>query len=181
MNVLFLFGSPKRNGYTAQLCGAFLKGLAKTDSVKIVRLFDLLPKPCNDCGYCKAADGCSKKDLDEFMADYLAADLIVVASPIYLLSLPAPMKALFDRFQRFFSARFRRNIAVPIEKPKRAVLLLTAGSDGKTGAEIIEKQVERAFSVMHTQVVGTVLAEHTDTQPIAEPIFQQAYALAKQL
>ena len=116
MNTLILFGSPKRNGNTAQLCGAFLQGLPKNNTVEIVRLFDLNPKPCNDCGYCKASDGCSKKDLDAFMQKFQEADLIVVASPVYLCSFPAPMKALFDRFQRFYCARFRRGIETPAQK-----------------------------------------------------------------
>lgn len=181
MKALFLFGSPKRNSHTAALCGAFMQGLPKDCEVEIVRLFDLMPKPCNDCGYCKASDGCSKKDLDAFMESYFDADLVVVASPVYLLSYPAPLKALFDRFQRFYSARFRRGIEVPIAKPKKAVLLLTAGSDGKEAQAVIEAQTRRAFSVMHTEIVGTVLAEHTDDAPASREVLQRAFSLAKSL
>lgn len=181
MKALFLFGSPKRNGHTAALCGAFMKGLSKTYEVEIVRLFELMPKPCNDCGYCKASEGCSKKDLDAFMEKYFEADLVVVASPVYLLSYPAPVKALFDRFQRFYNARFRRGILKPIEKPKKAVLLLTSGDDGKEAQTVIEAQTRRAFSVMNTETVGTVLAQHTDDAPVAQETLQRAFLLAKSL
>lgn len=181
MKVLILFGSPRKNGNTAQLCGAFMKGLAKEDTVEIVRLFEQMPTPCNDCGYCKAAEGCSKKDLDALMQQFAQADLVVVASPVYLLSFPAPMKALFDRFQRFFCARFRRNIEQPIEKPKKAVLLLTAGSDGKEAEDTIKAQVSRAFSVMNTKVVGSLLVEHTDDTRVTQADLQRAYSLAKRL
>lgn len=181
MKALILFGSPKRNSHTAQLCGAFLQGLSKSFEVEIIRLFELMPKPCNDCGYCKASEGCSKKDLDSFMQKYADADLIVVASPVYLCSFPAPMKALFDRFQRFYCARFRRGIATPIEKPKKAVLLLSAGSDGSEAQSMIETQVKRAFSVMNTTIAGTVLAENTDSGPISREVLQQAFLLAKKI
>lgn len=181
MKALILFGSPKRNSHTAQLCGAFLQGLSKDYEIEIVRLFDCMPKPCNDCGYCKASEGCSKKDLDAFMEQYFDADLVVVASPVYLLSYPAPLKALFDRFQRFYNARFRRGILKPIEKPKKAVLLLSAGDDGKEAKAVIEAQTRRAFSVMNTEIVGTVLAEHTDDAPVAREILQRAFLLAKSL
>lgn len=181
MKALFLFGSPKRNSHTAQLCGAFLKGLSKSYEVEIVRLFDLMPKPCNDCGYCKASEGCSKKDLDAFMEKYFEADLVVVASPVYLLSYPAPLKALFDRFQRFYNARFRRGIEQPIAKPKKAVLLLSAGDDGKEAQTVIEAQTRRAFSVMHTEIVGMVLADNTDRTPVSHEALQRAFLLAKSL
>ncbi len=181
MKALIFYGSPKRNSHTAQLCGAFMKGLSKRYDVEIIRLFELMPKPCNDCGYCKASDGCSKKDLDVVMQSFSEADLIVVASPVYLLSYPAPLKALFDRFQRFYCARFRRGILKPVEKPKKAVLLLSAGSDGKTAQEIIEAQTSRAFSVMNTEIIGTILADNTDTAPVAQETLQRAFLLAKSL
>lgn len=179
MKALVLFGSPKRNSHTARLTGAFLKGLSKSFDVEIVRLFELKPTPCNDCGYCKASDGCSKKDLDEFMNHYFDADLIVIASPVYLDAFPAPMKALFDRFQRFFCARFRRHIEKPIEKPKQAVMLLTAGSDGAEAQAVLEKQVRRAFSVMNTNLCATILADHTDEREISDADLQRAYLLAQ--
>lgn len=181
MKALIFYGSPKRNSHTAQLCSAFLKGLSKAYEVEIVRLFALMPTPCNDCGYCKASDGCSKKDLEQVMHSFFEADLVIVASPVYLLSYPAPLKALFDRFQRFYSARFRRGILKPVAKPKKSVLLLTAGSDGAEAKEIIEMQTKRAFSVMNTTVIGTVLADNTDTEPLPQAALQQAYLLAKSL
>ena len=48
MKALIFYGSPKRNSHTAQLCSAFLKGLSKAYEVEIVRLFALMPTPCND-------------------------------------------------------------------------------------------------------------------------------------
>lgn len=181
MNVLILFGSPKRTGYTQKLTDAFLEGFEKPYTLEYVRLFDLSPIPCNDCGYCKRAEGCSKRDLDAFMESYLKADLVIIASPIYLFSMPAPLKALFDRFQRFYNARFSRNITVPISKSKQAILLLTAGSDGELGKRVIEQQVKTAFSVMNTKLVASLLWEQTDAKTEAPAILQKANMLGKQI
>lgn len=181
MNVLVLFGSPHRNGNTAKMTAAFLRGLSKEDNIEIVHVFALAPVPCNSCGYCKAADGCSKKDLDGFMKKFEEADVIVVASPVYLLSMPAPMKALFDRFQRYFEARFRRGIAVPMEKPKQAVLLVTSGRDGKLGFEVMKEQVRMAFSVMNTKLIGGILKSDTDTARLTDEDLNDVYALARRL
>lgn len=181
MKILVIFGSPHRNGNTAKMTAAFLRGFSKEDSIEIVHAFELSPVPCNSCGYCKAADGCSKKDLDSFIKKLEDADVIVVASPVYLLSMPAPMKALFDRFQRYFEARFRRGIAAPIEKPKQAVLLVTAGRDGKLGFEVIKEQVRMAFSVMNTKLVGGVLKGNTDAARLTDADLNDVYALARRL
>ncbi|HIU35129.1 MAG TPA: flavodoxin family protein [Candidatus Fimenecus excrementigallinarum] len=181
MNVLVLFGSPHAVGSTAKLCDAFLSGLPKNAQVDMVRLFQLKPTPCNDCGYCKAADGCSKKDLDEFMQRFFAADLVVVASPVYLMSFPAPLKALFDRFQRFYCARFCRGIEGYVQKPKQAVLLLTAGGEAEPGRTVILNQAKRAFSVMNTRICGDVTAEKLDTAPLSETTLRRAYQLAERV
>lgn len=44
------------------------------------------------------------------MAKLEDADAVIVATPVYNLSFPAPMKALFDRFQRYYEAHFRRKL-----------------------------------------------------------------------
>lgn len=179
MNVIVLNGSPKVLGNTKKLTNAFLSGLSKEDRVKIFDLFDIMPTPCNACGYCKASDGCSKKDLEEFLGYYNEADVVVVATPVYNFSLPAPMKALFDRFQRFYEARFRRGIENAVEKPKKAVIIVTAGSDGKIGYEVIKKQISTAFSVMNTKIVASMLLSDTDTKPVSQQDLIQAQGLLR--
>lgn len=179
MKILILFGSPKTNGSTVKLTGAFMKGIRKSDDVEIVHLFSLQPIPCNACGYCKAANGCSKKDLEKFMAKLEDADAVIVATPVYNLSFPAPMKALFDRFQRYYEAHFRRKIAQPITKHKKALLLVTAGDDEDDGYNIIEKQVKLSFSVMNTELVGGVLAKDTDNGGVKEDDLRRAFELSK--
>lgn len=181
MKILILFGSPKKNGNTAKMTGAFMKGVRKTDTVEIVHLFELQPTPCNACGYCKASNGCSKKDLEGFMAKLEDADAIVVATPVYNLSFPAPLKALFDRFQRYYEAHFRRKIDNPISKPKKAVILVTAGDDDETGFDIIKKQVEMSFSIMNTELLGSALAKDTDLSGVTENDLRKAFELSKMI
>ncbi|MFQ9820874.1 MAG: hypothetical protein ACLRXK_06750 [Acutalibacteraceae bacterium] len=45
MKILILFGSPKTNGSTAKLTGAFMKGIRKSDDVEIVHLFFIATDP----------------------------------------------------------------------------------------------------------------------------------------
>lgn len=160
--VLALVASPRKTGYTAKLLNALLHEFPKGTAIEIANLYELNPKPCNACGYCKACNGCSKKDLEEFLKKFEEADIIIFATPIYFMGVPAPFKALIDRFQRYYEARFRRGIKTPIEKRRKAVLVVTSGSDGEIGFEVIKHQLLQAFTVLNIELKGAVLVRNTD-------------------
>lgn len=50
-------------------------------------------------------------------------DVVVVATPVYGLSFPAPLKAVFDRTQQYYEAYVSRHIKHPFEKPKKAFIV----------------------------------------------------------
>ncbi len=177
LRVLALMGSPRKTGYTAKLLGALLREFPKGTDIEIVSLYELNPIPCNACGYCKAGNGCSKKDLEEFFKKFENADIILFATPIYFMGVPAPMKALIDRFQRYYEARFRRNIKHPIEKRRKAALIVTSGSDGEIGFEVVKHQLLQAFSVLNIELCGTMLARNTDKCGVDNTDVEKAKAL----
>ncbi len=162
IKVLALTASPRKTGYTAKLLGTMLREFPKGTDIEIVNLYELNPVPCNACGYCKAVDGCSKKDLEEFFKKFENADILVFATPVYFMGVPAPFKALIDRFQRYYEARFRRNVKTPVEKKRKAVLIVTSGSDGEVGFEVIKHQLMQAFTVLNIELKGSMLARNTD-------------------
>lgn len=177
INVLALMGSPRKNGYTAKLLGNLLREFPKGTNIEIVNLYELNPTPCNACGYCKAGNGCSKKDLEEFFKKFETADVIIFATPIYFMGVPAPMKALIDRFQRYYEARFRRNVKYPIEKRRKAALIVTSGSDGEIGYEVVKHQLLQAFSVLNIELGGTMLARNTDKCGVDNTDIEKAKSL----
>ena len=97
------------------------------------------------------------------------------------MSVPAPLKALVDRSQRYFSKRFSLGIKPPIKKHKKAVLLLTCGSNDESGFEIIEKQLSRMFTIMNTELFGKICVAETDRIKDIAEYEKQAYELAKNL
>lgn len=175
--VLALMASPRKTGYTAKLLGALLRQFPKGTNIEIINLYELNPVPCNACGYCKAVTGCSKKDLEEFFKKFEEVDIIIFATPIYFMGVPAPMKALIDRFQRYYEARFRRNMKNPIEKRRKAIIMVTSGSDGEIGYEVIKHQLLQAFTVLNIELCGTMLARNTDKCGIDSTDIQKAEML----
>ena len=179
--LLVLFCSPHRAGNTGRLLKAFLDGLPPEVTVTVYDAYKERPGPCVDCGYCSKKQGCSKRDLDGFMEAFERSDYFVVAAPVYYNALPAPGKAVLDRFQRYFSARFSLAIRPPVQKPKRAALLLTCGSSETAGFAAIRSQMKRACTVLHTALAGCVFVKETDRFPAGQEAMRRAKRLAYKL
>lgn len=164
LQVLVLFGSPHKDGHTAKLLQAFLQQLPPGCSVDQIDAFSEHVMPCNGCQVCHKSINCIYPDFDHIMLKIEQADVIVVATPVYFLSMPAPLKAMIDRFQLYWSARFVHHIKPFVTKKKQGYLLMTTGSDDESGFEIIEKQTRMAFSIINTIFVGSVAVSSTDWQ-----------------
>lgn len=98
--VLVLSGSPRRGGNSDLLCDEFLRGATEAGNpAEKIFLRSKKVAPCNACYFCKSSGG--KCAIRDDMADILdrmqAADVIVMASPVYFYSIDAQMKAVIDR------------------------------------------------------------------------------------
>ena len=177
--VVLLFGSPHAKGATAKLLEVFLQTAESVGNVQISR-FDAYRgnyHPCTACGFCQKQEACVFPDLNDFDAELRQADAIVVASPVYGLSFPAPLKAIMDRWQRYYEARFALGIRHSIRKPKTAVLLTAYGSTDADGVAIMQRQLELSFSVMNTTLLEVVAwpdTDHTGSDNLPPHIAEQA-------
>ena len=104
-NVLILEGSPRANGNSAILSEAFAKGAEEAGcSVETIRVARKKVAGCLGCNACYRNGGAcvQKDDMAEIRDKMLAADVIVLASPIYFYSMTAQMKAVIDRTYAFY-------------------------------------------------------------------------------
>lgn len=104
-NVLILEGSPRRNGNSAILSEEFARGAEEAGcSVEIVRVCSKKIAGCLGCNACYRNGGVciQKDDMTEIREKMLAADVIVLASPIYFYSMTAQMKVVIDRTYAFY-------------------------------------------------------------------------------
>ncbi|MDR2659096.1 MAG: flavodoxin family protein [Spirochaetaceae bacterium] len=162
-NVFVLFGSPRHNGYTACMLKYFFSCWDEIDAV----VFDAYKeniKPCIHCGYCKKVRGCIYNDFIPVEKGLNNADVLIIASPVYELSFPSPLKAVFDRTQQYFEAKFSLGIQMPIQKHKAALLFASYGSTDSSGVEIMQKQLALAFRVMNAELLHTVVSANTDNE-----------------
>lgn len=158
--VLVLFGSPHKNGHTSNLLKYFLSFLPDCE-INFINAYEKNVCPCIDCGICKTAEKCFYDDMDDIDFYLRECDLVIIASPIYNASFPAPLKAIFDRMQRYYCAKFDLKIIPPIKKEKQAVILLTQGSTDNSMEKSIMSQIKPILNLINT--IQTEFISLTDT------------------
>jgi multimeric flavodoxin WrbA len=97
--VLILSSSPRKHGNSNALCDRFMEGAveAKHEVEKVV-LADKTIHYCNGCYKCKGDGKCAQKDdMAQILDSMVAADVIVMATPVYFYSMCAQMKTVIDR------------------------------------------------------------------------------------
>ena len=139
-------GSPRRDGATATVLSMLIGHL--DGEVTVIDCFARNVAPCDDCRGCYTHDGCVKRDMDDIYEAIEQADRLVLVTPVYNRSFPAPLKAVIDRLQCYWAKRFIRGVRPPIEKAKTAVLITVCGSDRNDG-ECLLYQLEPQLTVLH--------------------------------
>lgn len=98
--VLVLSASPRQGGNSELLCDQFVLGAQDAGhETEKVALRDKKIGYCVACEYCQANDGaCAQKDdMAHILEKMVAADVIVMATPVYFYTMNAQMKTLIDR------------------------------------------------------------------------------------
>lgn len=97
-NILIISGSPRKNGNSEMLCDAFAAGAAAAG--KNVEKISLAGKKlgfCTACYACHTGECPQQDDAPAIIQKMLAADVIVLATPVYFFTMCAQLKALIDR------------------------------------------------------------------------------------
>lgn len=160
--ILIIKCSPRDNGYTNRLCSEVEK-LADDCTVDVFDTYKENFLPCDACNFCEKNGCCAKHDLDVFFEKFEDADYLVIASPVYNGTFPAPFKSLLDRFQVYYTGFYANGKRQCIEKRKKAVFIAASGRCGKTAFEYMKSQLECAFSILNTELENAFLCAYTDT------------------
>jgi multimeric flavodoxin WrbA len=100
MKILAIIASPRgMQGNTGRLLEEVLAGVGESGAeTEILSLKTMDVKPCVACDVCHTTGICNIKDDYEIIKEkLLACDGFILASPNYIFSVTAQMKALFDR------------------------------------------------------------------------------------
>ena len=180
-NILFINGSPRKNGNTETLLEKMIEGAKdKKANIKSYNLVDLNYKGCQSCFYCKSNDGCGlKDDMQELYKEIKKADVMVIGTPIYMWQMTSLTKAFLERFY----ALWVRNPQAPVIQGKSCVLAFTYGAQEGTFDNYINS-INDLFNfggmmkVIETIKVGGLNDHISQSKPEA---LAKAYALGQTL
>lgn len=153
-------------GNTQIVLNPFLVGLrhagAETDVVMLARQ---KIEPCIGCFTCYAETPgeCIHNDnMPSLMKRISAADLMVLAVPVYLDGMASPAKIMFDRCVTFLDPHFERHgdrLRHPLRYafPKKLCLVSVCGFPGLHNFDPLRLHMERIAGNLHAEFVGAVL------------------------
>lgn len=97
--LLVVCSSPRRGGNSDLLCEQFVMGAREGgNQAEKIFLKDKKINYCTGCGACFKKKKCSQNDdMAEILEKMIAADVIVMATPVYFYTMNAQMKTLIDR------------------------------------------------------------------------------------
>ena len=151
--IVVITGSPRKNGNTEKLAGAFIKGAeAAGHRVTKFSITGTKVNGCLACDYCQRNEGkCIQKDgMQEISEALYQADTIVLASPVYYFGLSAQIKAVVDRFYASLARPY------PLSS---SVLLLALGGDPETDAAAAFVNYNSLAAFMKWQDKGQIAAD----------------------
>ena len=166
LKILGILGSPCLDGNTADLLEAALEGArsagAETERLDLARMNY---RPCLECRACDSAAECThgRDDMGIIYSRIRSVDGIVLASPIFFMSITAQTKAMIDRCQCFWVERYalKRRVYEGRRRPK-GLFVSCAGSPKPIVFEPAKHVVRAFFAAIDYEYSGEVLLGHTD-------------------
>ena len=175
MKILAILGSPRgMQGNTGRLLEELLAGVAEAGAeTEILSLKTLNVQPCVACDVCHTTGVCNiKDDYESIKEKLLACDGFILASPNYIFSVSAQMKALFDRCNGLIHC-------MALEGKYAAVVETSGGGDDN---EVIA-YMERFVTTLGANSVGGVgsAAAGFRAFPDESDLFDRARNLGREL
>lgn len=159
--ILILSGSPRLKGNSSILCDEFARGAREAGhEVEKINVVQKKVSGCLGCNACMKNDGIcvQKDDMAEIREKMIAADVIVLASPIYYYSICAQLKTVLDRCYAFGDSLRGKTFyyiitcAAPTEDYAETMLAALNGfinciSEAKAGGTVIACDTQDAGDV----------------------------------
>jgi multimeric flavodoxin WrbA len=176
MRITAIYGSPRKDGNTDLLMQAFLEGVREAGgSAKELVLRNFKFSFCIECGGCTDTGSCVlRDDMDNIYPHLIAADVIVLAAPVFFYGLNALTKAMVDRTQCFWARKYLLGQGLRQERGSegRGILLSVGGSKGQKSFDGILLTAKYFFDALdmpfsHHLTYGSIdkkgaLLEHPD-------------------
>ncbi len=177
--ILGILGSPRVSSNTGVLLERLLASAAAVGArTELIVLRRLRYESCRHCGGCDKTGRCVVKDDMQQVYDKLrASQHLVLASPIHFAGVSGETKAMIDRAQAPWVAKYRLEASVSdVEGERRGVFVATCGGDDGRLFEWATPTVKAFFSSTGFRYWGELFEANTDRPP---PLPERRDLLAK--
>ena len=172
--ILILSASPRKGGNSDILCQQFMKGAEVAGhQVEMISLYDKQIGFCRACYACFRTGKCVlKDDMEEILDKMQAADVFVVATPTYFLTMNGMLKNTIDRFLPKWQ-----------DLGGHDVYLIITGHDQKKGLELVGQELEKIFTNLGDEVREIIWGEGVwqKGEVVGTPAMEEAYRAGRGL
>lgn len=166
MKILALASSPSKVSNSEILLDKVIAGASSYGSkIKKIRIADLKIEPCRAERECHKNGICCIQDDMVFLYEQLdAADVLLVAAPLFFGSVPAQLKAVIDRCQSIWVREFILKGARPIPK-RKGIFICTSANKNSSFFNNFKQIIEIWFMVLGVKMVNTLYVPNLEKGP----------------
>ncbi|TKB07320.1 flavodoxin family protein [Desulforhopalus sp. IMCC35007] len=166
VNIIAIYGSPRRNGNSAALLQQAVTG-ARQEGAHVEEIFlrDYKISPCLEIYNCIKTGECAiRDDFPEILAKVEASDGIMLASPIFFYSVSAHTKIFMDRCQSLWVRKYWIEKQVFGEAPetRKGLFISVGATSGKKLFDGAILTVKYFFDVLNAGLWKTILCRGVD-------------------
>ncbi len=149
-NVLIISASPRKNGNSDILCHRFKEGAEEAGhQAELISLYEKNIEFCRACYACFRTGKCVlKDDMAEILEKMQKADVLVIATPTYFMTMNGKLKTAIDRFLPKWQ-----------ELCGHDVYFIITGHDSKRGLQLVGEELTTIFASLGNTVKGIIWGE----------------------
>ena len=165
---LGIAGSPRAGGNSDLLVQKALAGAESAGaSIELLSLRDAEIMPCQECNACLTSGECPlDDDFPKVLEKLLACDCLIVATPIFFMSITAYAKALIERCQCLWARKYvlRQPLFPGEQRDRRAMLISVAGTKSEQMFECVTLTVKYWLDVLEMKHVSSLFVNQIDAR-----------------
>ncbi|BFU24016.1 iron-sulfur flavoprotein, putative [Entamoeba histolytica HM-1:IMSS-B] len=186
LKVLTLLASAIEKGNTGIMLENFLKGLTSKKQIEN-HIVNVCKEQLNGCAGCLACKNhkevyCSQNDrCSELMKEFIEADLVIFAFPIYWYAMPGQLKVFIDRTVMMMDWNTFSAKQEVLDKGKKTIVALTTcGSAGYDRGVFEIKEIASLFGYSFNEMHLTGGSDNTSIAKNSNKM-KQAYAFGEKI
>jgi len=186
MKIICLIGSPRKESNSAAIARRFCETAAGLGAkIDTVELNQLNYRGCQGCLACKTtSDKCVlEDDLSGVLESLKAADVVVMAMPVYCSDVPGQVKCFIDRTYSYMPAGYLSGSPSRVPAGKKLIFIITQGAPVDDLFADVPKRyqgfLQRSMGFGDTCLIRGVGVGGGGAIGVPDPILQKAEEIAR--